>query len=109
MDKQSWISRVKANGMELQHAPDPIRNDFDVVMEAVTQNGYAIQYVGRNIQANYDEFKPIVLQAVRTRPTPEQGNMSVFHGISEYYPIMYESRYTHDKDVILSALDGSLA
>ena len=27
MDKQSWISRVKANGMELQHAPDPIKND----------------------------------------------------------------------------------
>jgi hypothetical protein len=71
MDKQGWISRVKANGMELQHAPDPIRNDFDVLMEAVTQNGYAIQYSGRDIQNNYALFRPIVLQAVRT-PTPDR-------------------------------------
>ena len=108
MDKQSWISRVKANGMELQHAPDPIKNDFDVVMEAVTQNGYAIQYVGRDIQASYDGFKPIVMKAVTTRPTPEEKNMSVFYGISEYYPIMNQRRYKQDKDVIYAALDGSL-
>ena len=43
---------VKNNGLNLQYAHDDLKNNEDVVLEAVKQNGDALQFASSRFQPN---------------------------------------------------------
>ena len=45
-DKNLVLAAVTQNGWALRHAPRPLRDDREIVRAAVTQNGWALQFAG---------------------------------------------------------------
>ena len=54
------LSRVKKDGLELQHASKRLRKNYRIVRAAVEQNGLALQFASEKLQGN----KRIVLASV---------------------------------------------
>lgn len=67
-DQASWSERFEAAGPlaseELKKAPVAVRNDLELVEEAVGYCGCALEYVGQELRAN----REVVLTAVRSDP-----------------------------------------
>lgn len=49
-NKSDVISKVKKNGLNLQYADYGLRDDFDVVEEAITENPDALEYASRQLR-----------------------------------------------------------
>lgn len=52
--KEKAIEKVRYDGLKLQLLADKWKNDFDVVMAACKDNGYAIKYASENLRSNKD-------------------------------------------------------
>jgi hypothetical protein len=59
--KEIVLEAVKQNGDALECASDELKNNFEIVLEAVKQNGYALEYASDELK---NDFK-IVLAAVK--------------------------------------------
>ena len=59
-----WRAQLQQNGAVLQYAPEDIRADRQMVLQAVRQNGTVLQYAPEDIRADEE----IVLQAIRQNP-----------------------------------------
>lgn len=55
------LNAVRQNGLALQNVHDDFKNDYDIVKEAVKQNGLALQYASEGMR----RMRPIVVAAVR--------------------------------------------
>lgn len=62
--KMDALNKVKVNGLELEHLSDDLKKDYDIVINAVRNNGNALKFV---IKAYFDpiRLREIVLQAVK--------------------------------------------
>jgi hypothetical protein len=60
--KITFISETnKTNDIPLKHASVELRNDKEVVLVAIGENGYALKYASKELQNN----KEVVIEAVR--------------------------------------------
>lgn len=59
--RQNWLSRVSKYGLGLRGAPSEAKNDLEVVLAAVRQNGHALQHASEAMQNHRD----VVIAAVR--------------------------------------------
>jgi hypothetical protein len=71
-DKEVVLAAVQDDGMSLQYASPNLKNDYDVVMAAVKNNGMSLQHASPNLKDNYG----IVLAAV-------ENNWDVYKYIGE--------------------------
>ena len=87
------LKLVKIDGLLLLYADDDFKIDRDIVLAAVKQNGYALEYIG-NI-TNYEILKEIVLVAIDNEPT------SIIHA---------PSTIRNDREIALAAVrkDGTV-
>ena len=53
-EKQQWLTKVKRNGRNLQHAPEHLQKDQEVVTAAVRQDGRALQFASKELKSNQD-------------------------------------------------------
>ena len=58
---QSWQRIVQVDGLQLQHAPDDCKADFDIVIKACGQHGMALEFASEDLREKY----AVVLGAVR--------------------------------------------
>ena len=80
-----WKTRCAKTGTALQHAPDDIRNNKDVVLIAVRQDGNALQFATAEMQQD----REVVLAAVTS------------HGRA----LEYGGRdYRNDKEIVITAV-----
>lgn len=61
-DKEIVLEAVKNEGNAFQYAGEELRNDKEIVLEAINQNGSYLLYAGERMQNDKD----VVLQAVRS-------------------------------------------
>ena len=59
-DREVVLQAVRQNGKALQYASEELKNDREVVLQAITQNGKALQYASPELQ----DDEEVVLQAV---------------------------------------------
>ena len=62
-DREIVLEAVTRNGFNLQHTSWDFQDDYDVVLAAVKQTPYAFEYAGLQARA----YKDIVLEAVRRK------------------------------------------
>ena len=60
-DKEVVLEAVKQDGWALEYASDELKNDKEVILEAVKQNGQALQCASNDLRND----KEIVLEAVK--------------------------------------------
>ena len=63
-DRDVVLTAVQQNGRSLQYASETLRNDRDVVLAAVEQNGYSLEYASSDLKAD----RAVVLAAMRKTP-----------------------------------------
>lgn len=61
-DKDIVLNAVKQNGSSLKLASERLQNDKDIVMTAVQQNRYALMYASKELQEDYDIQKAAGLE-----------------------------------------------
>ena len=89
-DKEMILASVQLDGMLLEQVPPQFQNDYDVVLSAVKQCGYAYQYASDNLKSN----RNIVLVAVSTNGA-----------VVDRLPA--DSKLRQDKDVCLAAIKSN--
>jgi len=52
-DRRIVLEAVKQNGLALQYADESLKRDKEVVIEAVKQNGSALKYVDQYVRGDY--------------------------------------------------------
>lgn len=67
-DRDVVIAAVSKNGYNLDHASYDLQCDFEVVLRAVYQNGRALEYAQEELKTN----KEIILTALINRPDMEK-------------------------------------
>lgn len=60
-DKEIVLEAVKANGYALQFASDELKSDKEIVLKAVKESGYALKYASDELKNDIE----IVLEAVK--------------------------------------------
>jgi CxxC motif-containing protein len=60
-DKEVVLEAVKQNGYSLEYASEELKNNKEVVLEAVKQNGYSLHYASEELKNN----KEVVLEAIK--------------------------------------------
>ena len=84
-DKEIVLEAVKENGRALQYASKLLRNDKEVVLEAVKQDGRPLEYASNELKND----KEIVLKAVK------QNGWAL-----EYV----SQQFQNDKEIVLAAI-----
>lgn len=87
-DKDIVLPAVKRNGYALKYASVELKNDKEVVLEAVRDNGMALWFAGEEIQ----NCKEVVFEAVRE------------NGISLHFA---SDELQNDKEIVLEAIRGN--
>ena len=60
-ERKEWLNNVKNHWFELAQAPEHIKNDREIVMAAVLQDAYAMQYAAWDL-SNDPELAEVALQ-----------------------------------------------
>lgn len=98
-EKQAAIETVKADGMVVKTLAMPFKNDPDVVLAAVKQNGLAILDAGNKIKRNEEQIKPILIAAISNRSMKASEAINVINKIN--------IDFTKDKEVMLAAIKNN--
>ena len=64
IDRSIVLEAVTQNGLALEYASRALRADRDVVLQAAKQNGYALEYAADVLRSD----REVVLQAIRQNP-----------------------------------------
>jgi hypothetical protein len=84
-NKEVVLEAVKQNGGALEYASMELRNDKEIVLEVVKQNGYTLRYASEELRGD----KEVILEAVK-----QNGNTLQFAS----------EELRNDKEVVLEAI-----
>ena len=48
--REQWLDEIKTNPLSLKHAPQDIQNDYEIVLNAVSADGRAIEFASSELQ-----------------------------------------------------------
>lgn len=62
MERMDLMNALSANGLDLELASDDLKNDPDIVLEAVKQNGRALKFASKEVKNNPEVVREAVNQ-----------------------------------------------